>query len=161
MKYLLFAFVLLPMLGQTQAMPAASFGNYADLELQLQRNSQMIERLREENNQMRQSVRSLERAVADMGKTNLALSNKLDDMTDIILQIRNDDIANLEGGQQQLYGMIDVLNWGTEERDCKSINALHQQIKNSQSPDGNYTLRYLCFDGRPIHLGTEVHQPPK
>ena len=128
-------------------------------ELHIKRLDDIISRVRSQNDEILKNMRALERHADEVEKENKELHKKLDEVVDEILKVRNTDIANLKANQQAIYDDYKNLNWGTEKRDCPGIGK-HQQIKNTQSADGNYTLRYLCYDGRTLHLGTEVHQPP-
>ncbi|MDD9912848.1 MAG: hypothetical protein OXR68_06015 [Alphaproteobacteria bacterium] len=145
----------------------ASFQGYAaedmtvkTLELQIRRLDDIVRRIREENDRLKRDMRTLQRHVDKLEETNDKTQKKANDLQDEILKIGNTQIANLKANQQKLYDNYGILNWGTEKRDCEGLGK-HQQIKVTQSNDGNYTLRYLCYDGRALHLGTEVHQPPE
>lgn len=131
-----------------------------ELNLQFSRSDQLIGRVQEENDRLKGQVRQLERDNSDLKKAVNEMRAEVVRLSDDMLKFRNVDLSNLQAGQKRIYDQLPVLNWGTETRACKGIGE-HQQIKVSQSPDGSHTLRYLCYDGRTLHLGTEVHMPPQ
>jgi uncharacterized protein YlxW (UPF0749 family) len=130
-----------------------------ETESQILRLDEALRHVREENEQLVKDIRGLQRTFADMQKEQAALNRKLESLLDALAKTENTDISNLKAGLQKLYDDYQQLNWGRDKRDCDSL-ASHQQIRITQSPDGNYSLRYLCFDGELLHIGTEVHQPP-
>lgn len=142
-------------------MPTMSFAlSDRELNLQFSRTDQLMGRIQEDNDRLKGQVRSLERDNKNLQDALQELQYQMTQLSDDMLKFRNVELSNLKAGQTRLYDQIPVLNWGTETRACKGLGE-HQQIKVTQSPDGSHTLRYLCFDGRPLHLGTEVHSVPK
>ena len=70
------------------------------------------------------------------------------------------DLADkIEKANKHISDETKVWNWGHLSRNCKGIGE-HQQIQSVKSSDGKLTLRYLCFDGKALHLGTEVNVAP-
>jgi septal ring factor EnvC (AmiA/AmiB activator) len=145
------------LLASMAAAPAWALDKEA--EIQVLRLDEALRHVREENEQLTKDIRELQRAFADMQKEQAALNRKLESLLDALAKTENTDITNLKAGLQKLYDDYPQLNWGREKRDCDTL-ASHQQIRITQSPDGTYSLRYLCFDGQLLHIGTEVHQPP-
>lgn len=129
-------------------------------ELEIQRLENQIRKLQETNSQLLKDMRTLQRDNDATKKLNEKMDKELSKMSDELLAVRNNDIANLQSSQQKLYKSMPVLNWGNEQRDCESIGSKHQQIKSITRKDGALTIRYLCFDGQVLHLGTEVNAAP-
>lgn len=153
--------ITLSLFGVLLTLPAVSVAlTDREINLQFSRSDQLIGRVQEENDRLKGQIRQLERDNAALKKSFADVEAQLIKINDDILRFQNVDLSNLKAGQKRLYDSIPVLNWGTETRACKDLGE-HQQIKVSQSPDGSHTLRYLCYDGRPLHLGTEVHTPPQ
>ena len=151
MRWFLIAFMMLA--GSAQAIDR-------EVAVQLSRLEQIVYDAKDKVATMQREVRELQRENDDLRKLTKKQDAQITELIDTVLKIQNIDIANLTSGQTKLYDDIPIFNWGTETRDCQGIGR-HQQVKNVPSDDGNYTLRYLCYDGRTLHLGTEVHQPPQ
>lgn len=129
-------------------------------EIEVMRLENQIRKLQEVNKQLLKDMRILQRESSASKKVNDKVVKELNKMSDELLSIRNNEIANLQSSQQKLFASLPVLNWGNEERDCKSIKSKHQQIKSITRKDGAMTIRYLCFDGQVLHLGTEINAAP-
>ena len=126
------------------------------------------------NNKMEsimRDIRELQRTVEKIGKESALASKNAEETSDALTRTQNTDIANLVAVDKQLAQRLNALgkhmeeqtpvwNWGSQTRSCDDVGK-HQQIQSVRSADGQFTLRYLCFDGRPIHLGTEVNLPPQ
>jgi predicted methyltransferase len=119
-----------------------------------------IRKLQELNEQLLKDMRELQRERDARKKVDDKIVEELNKMSDEIVSMRNKEIANLQASQQKLYKSIPIFNWGNSERDCPSIDSNHQQIKSLTRQDGALTIRYLCFDGQVLHLGTEVTSSP-
>lgn len=134
-----------------------------DSVLQMQRYDQMVSRLQNQNEQLQQDIRTLQREVAGMKRTVEQAASKSDGVDDRLQTIENVKLNNLAAGQQQLLDKMRdpevKMDWGSGTRDCPELGNKHQQIKTVAKPDGSRTVRFLCFDGRALHLGTEVHAP--
>ncbi len=130
-----------------------------DVELHIKRLDGLIGRLQEENNRLLQDLHQIKRENRQLEADNKKVLETLTRIEDDLIRLTNTDISQLKANQQKIFDKLPTLDWGTQKRDCKNLGA-HQQIKNVGSADKNYTLRYLCYDGQTIHLGTEVHQPP-
>lgn len=131
-----------------------------DLMVQFKRYDQLIYEMQQENERLMRDMRTMQRNNDELTKQVTDLQGRVNKFADDLLKVENIEIRNLQAGQQKLFDQLPVLNWGTEKRNCEGIG-LHQQIKNVQSEDKTLTLRYLCYDGRTLHLGTEVHAPPE
>ncbi|MBI1362662.1 MAG: hypothetical protein GC134_01645 [Proteobacteria bacterium] len=141
------------------------------MEIEFRRLDQRISRLSDENERLMKDVRELQRQNEEMMKKNALLEKKANEAFDDVTRMRNTDMANLAAADKQIVTRVDGIqkliaeetptwNWGSLTRDCKDIGT-HQQIQSVRSGDSKFTLRYLCFDGRAIHLGTELNQPPQ
>lgn len=130
-----------------------------DVELHIKRLDSLIGRLQQENDRLLKDFHQIKRENRAIKAENKKVMEALNRVEDDLLRLNNTDLANLKANQQKIFDTLPTLDWGTQKRDCKNLGA-HQQIKNVRSADKNYTLRYLCYDGQTIHLGTEVHQPP-
>ena len=130
-----------------------------DVELEVRRLEQRIARVAETNEQLLKDVRLLQRSLTETTKEVEKLRNKNTEMVDAYLELQNVHIANLRAGQKALYEQIPALDWGTGEEGCADISAKHQQIETVNSADNTKVLRFLCFDGKAIHLSTELTTP--
>lgn len=141
------------------------------MEIEFRRIDQRLSRLSDENERLMKDVRELQRQNADLIKRNTLLEKKANEAFDDVTRMKNTDMANLAATDKQIIARIEGIerhmeaqtptwNWGSLTRDCKEIGT-HQQIQSVRSGDSKFTLRYLCFDGRAIHLGTELNQPPQ
>jgi predicted RNase H-like nuclease (RuvC/YqgF family) len=129
---------------------------------QQMRTDQMMDKLQQQILQLRSDMRDLQRQ-------NMAMQKKVDDanaksagVSDQVQQFQNVNLVNVTAAQKQIVQQNnDILKklWGEGKRDCPELSAKHQQIKVLTRPDGGRTVRFLCFDGKAIHLGTEVHDP--
>lgn len=152
MKYIIFTLTVL-MVFPAQAMEKV-------YEIEISRLENQINKLQASNKQFLKDIRALQRTNEDNKKDNDKLLGIINDMSDEILGLRNNDISNLKSAQQKLYKSLPILDWGNQQRGCKSIDSKHQQIKSVTRNDGALTVRYLCFDGQVLHLGTEVNTVP-
>jgi septal ring factor EnvC (AmiA/AmiB activator) len=137
-----------------------SFAIERDVEIEIRRLEQMVGREQETSRQLLQDVRSLQRQMDKLIKMIEAVEVKKDELSDLVANMQNVDIANLKSGQQNLYDNIDVLNWGDKQRDCPSIKATHQQIKTMMRDDDNVTTKSLCYDGKILHLESSLNVAP-
>ena len=116
-------------------------------------------------------IREVQRSVDKAEKQSALAAKNAEETSDALTRTQNTDIANLVAVDKQIAQRLNALakhmeeqtptwNWGSETRSCDDVGK-HQQIQSVRSADGQFTLRYLCFDGRAIHLGTEVNLPPQ
>ncbi|MFT7432664.1 MAG: putative RNase H-like nuclease (RuvC/YqgF family) [Alphaproteobacteria bacterium] len=138
-----------------------SFALDKDVDMEIRRVEQRMMRMFETNKQLLQDVRDLQRKNDKLTKGFEDVSMKYDALNDQVLKLRNVDIANLRVGQKGLYDQIPLFTWGEDTEDCADIETKHQQINTQKSADGSQTMRFLCFDGKAVHMGTEYHGVPK
>lgn len=150
----------------TLALLAASAHALEDksMSLELSRYDQVMGKLQENNDRLLGQVRQLERDNASLGKALQATQSKVDVLSDQLQQMQNVNVRNIEAAQKQLNQKMNAtdnnaLDWGSKTRDCTDLGVKHQQIKVVTKPDGAKTIRFLCFDGKAVHLGTELHDP--
>jgi len=116
-------------------------------------------------------IRNLQREIDKISKQSAEAAKSAEQTTDALTRTQNTDIANLVAVDKQIAQRLNALakhmeeqtptwNWGSQTRTCDDVGK-HQQIQTVRSADGQFSLRYLCFDGRAIHLGTEVNLPPQ
>lgn len=168
MKHLLVAAALLfastPVYGQ-------SMGGDNGVGLEIKRLDQRLNRVTEKNEMYLRQIRELERQYNEMKKEAEFLSKKATMAIDDVTKMRNTDIANLVATDKQLADRINsianhieeqtpVWDWGSKERNCEGVGE-HLQIQSVKNAQNTHTMRFLCFDGRPIHLSTEVNMPPQ
>lgn len=132
------------------------------MQLELQRYDQILGRLQAGNEQLMGQVRELQRENMALKKGLEAMSAKTEATADRMQKVENVNVRNVEAAQKQLNEALatqanNQYDWGGKTRDCPDIGVTHQQIKVQTKPDGSKTVRFLCFDGKPLHLGTEVH----
>lgn len=139
-------------------------------EIEFQRLTQDIARLKQENEQHAIYVRKLEQANDELTKQVTETNKRVDDLIDLWVNFENVSLPNLVSADKTLANRINetnnhiteqtpIWNWGEMSRDCKEIGT-HQQVKTVLSKDGMSSTRYLCFDGKVIHLNTVSNIPP-
>lgn len=153
-----------------------------DVAVEVQRLDQRLNRLQRTNESLLKDIRALQRSNTELKKSNANLVQDNARLLEDMLEVQNVSLPNSETRDEQIKANLDakykeikseneadradlasqvpVLNWGAEERPCGEIGE-HQQIQNTTSADGKYTLKYLCFDGRLLHLGTQLNSPPQ
>lgn len=131
-----------------------------DTEIEMRRFEQLLGREQETNRQLLQDVRQLQRQMDSLIKMVEAVETKKDELSDLVVNMQNVDIANLKSGQQNLYDNIDVLNWGDKDRPCPEIKAVHQQITTLIRDDKQVTTKSLCYDGKVLHLESALNVAP-
>lgn len=138
-----------------------------DVQTEISRLDAGLGRTQKQMQDLMSQLRTLERRIDGLGKKIDGMETSVSQATDDVMRIQNTSIANLAATDKQFASRMDelaskeaIFDWGTKTRDCPGIGQ-NQQIQNVQSVDKKYTLRTLCFDGRAIHLGTEVNLPPE
>lgn len=153
---------LFPLIAMATVMlPTFAFSIDKDVDIELRRLEQRMMRIYDTNQELVQQIRVLERDNASLKKVVDDFMVKYDVLNDQVTKLQNVDINNLRAGQKGLYDQIPLFTWGEDIEDCKDIETKHQQINSIKSADGTQTMRFLCFDGKAIHLGTEYHGVPK
>lgn len=134
------------------------------MSLELSRYDQVMGKMQEQNERLMGEVRQLERDNDGLKKSLQASQAKTDALADRMQQLENVNIRNVEAAQKQINQRMNasdnnLYDWGGKTRDCTELGVKHQQIKVVTKPDGSKTVRFLCFDGKAVHLGTELHDP--
>jgi cell division protein FtsB len=117
-----------------------------DLSLQMSRYDAVIAKLAQQNERLMQEVRELQRQQDRMEKLSAETQKAGQKAQDDLVNFRNTEVENIKNSQ-----------WGEGRRNCEALAVSHQQIKMTVSPDGKEGLRYLCFDGKPLLLGSEKY----
>lgn len=145
-------------------MAATASAQDRQMQVELQRADQVMGRVSEQNERLLGQVRTLERDNAALKKALEAQNARVESLNDRLQKMENVSVRNVEAAQRQLNQALNasqqnLYDWGGKTRDCPDIGVKHQQIKVVTKPDGGRTVRFLCFDGKAVHLGTEVHDP--
>ena len=151
---LLFALLLLPLL--------ANAADDRTLQLELQRYDLLMGKLQDQNTQLMSQVRELQRQNYDLAKQVQKIQAQTQTTYDRMQKVENVNVRNVEAAQKQLNEALSIANgnlfdWGGKSRDCADLGVKHQQLKMVAKPDGSRTVKFLCFDGKALHLGTEMH----
>lgn len=117
-----------------------------EMNIQMSRYEQIIGKMQRQNEQLQSDIRALQRANDQLGR-------KVED-ADKHAQSVGDDFQRFRNAQARNG---DVKVWGEGQRDCPELRVKHQQIKVTMSPDGTKSVRFLCFDGKPLLLGSEQY----
>ncbi|HEX2858964.1 MAG TPA: hypothetical protein VHP58_02025 [Alphaproteobacteria bacterium] len=123
---------------------------------------QMVGKLQQQITQLQSDMRELQRQNQQMSKLVQDANIKSGSVSDRVQEMQNVNLVNVTAAQKQLSQQnSEILKklWGESKRDCPDLDAKHQQIKVLTRPDGGRSVRFLCFDGKAVHLGTEVHDP--
>lgn len=137
-----------------------SYAMDKETQLEIRRLDQKVGRLMTANQQNVQDIRQLQKQTKNVIESQQILNEKMDQLTDTLVKIQNVDISNLRAGQKGIYDQLPLFTWGEDTQACEDIGSKHQQINAVKSKDGSKTMRFLCFDGKAIHLGTEYHGVP-
>lgn len=145
----------------------ASISSYAldrEVELELRSLEQRLGRVAETNERLLQDIRQLQRENQELKKMLQQADQSATKTTDALMKLENIELSNLQSAIKVLTDRFNTalpdLNWGSQTRDCPGVGK-HQKIGTVANEEGRYTLRFLCFDGRALHLGTELHEPPQ
>lgn len=115
-------------------------------------------------------IRQLEKQNNELAKQVAASSKRIDDLIDLWVNFENVSLPNLVSSDKALAERINetnnyikeqtpVWNWGEQSRECPDVGK-SQQVRTVQSNDGMASTRYLCFDGKVLHLNTISNIPP-
>ncbi len=130
--------------------------------LQASRYELLLGKLQSQNEDLMAQVRALQRANDMLAKDVQAASAKSQNVADEMQRLKNTQLQNLNAAQKQLAEQITTTTsrtpWGDAQRDCSEIGVKHQQIKVTLKPDGSRSVRFLCFDGKPLMLGSEIYR---
>lgn len=105
-----------------------------DMSLQMSRYEQMI-------GKMDQRLEAMQSALRDMQRKNDELEKDL-------------QTAKAKMNEEKEEAPTP---WGEGQRDCTALGVKHQQLKVTVKPDGTRGVRFLCFDGKALHLGSESY----
>lgn len=129
--------------------------------LQASRYELLLGKLQDQNEQLQSQVRALQKANDMLAKDVQASSAKAQNVADEMQRLKNTQLQNIAATQKQLNDKVnnatDKQPWGEGQRDCNELGVKHQQLKVSVKPDGSRGVRFLCFDGKALHLGSEVY----
>ncbi|MFZ2587187.1 MAG: hypothetical protein WAZ18_03565 [Alphaproteobacteria bacterium] len=152
--------VLLP--ATCLLLPAAYALDDRSIQVELQRYDLLMGKIQDQNTQLMSQVRELQRQNYDLVKRLDKMQAQTQSTYDQMQKVENVNVRNVESAQKQLNEALNRMDnntydWGGKTRDCADLGVKHQQIKVATKPDGSRTVRFLCFDGKAIHLGTEVY----
>ena len=129
--------------------------------LQASRYELLLGKLQSQNEDLMGQVRALQRANDALAKDVQAASAKAQNVSDEMQKLKNTQLQNISAAQKQLNDKVNNVSqktpWGELQRDCAEIGVKHQQIKVSMKPDGSRSVRFLCFDGKALLLGSEIY----
>ena len=112
--------------------------------LNMSRYDAVIAKLESQNDRLMQDIRTLQRQQDRLAKAAEDAQRQFKEAQDMLTDFRNTEFPNLKASQ-----------WGEGTRDCAGLGVKHQQIKVTMKPDGMESVRFLCFDGKPLLLGSE------
>lgn len=170
---LLVALLLLPLVAGAQGADRAT-------EIELQRIDQRMVTIVEENDFLKRQMRILEKDNAEMKAQMEKLLKQTTGLNDDMIRVLNVDIPNFHASQIQFEDKLkndynadydafresinkreDEFNWGHLERACPEVGAKHQEVKWVSKDEGKTTLQFLCFDGKVLHMGTQLNALPE
>lgn len=129
--------------------------------LQSSRYELLLGKIQDQNEQLMQQVRALQKANDALAKDVQASNAKAQNVSDEMQRLKNTQLQNITAAQKQLADKVSVaydkMPWGEGQRDCTDLGVKHQQLKVSVKPDGTRSVRFLCFDGKALHLGSELY----
>jgi TolA-binding protein len=139
-------------------------------DVEFKRLNQEIARLKNENEQQAIYLRGIEKKSLDANKELDKMNKKIESLLDLWVNFENVSLPNLVAADKALANRINetnehiteqtkIWNWGEESRNCEGIGT-HQQVKTVIAKDGQSVTRYLCFDGKVLHLNTISNIPP-
>ena len=162
-------YIVLTLLFATNA-TAQDFYAQKQNEVEFKRINQETYQLKKDIEQHAIYVRGLEKQNAELRKQVEAANKRVDDLIDLWVNFENVSLPNLVAADKALANRINetndhikeqtpIWNWGEESRNCPDIGK-SQQVKTVNSADGMASTRYLCFDGKVLHLNTISNIPP-
>jgi hypothetical protein len=112
--------------------------------LQMSRYEQMIGRLQQQQERLMADIRTLQRGFEATKKQAESADTTGQKLGDQWLKFQNEQDG--------------ITPWGSGQRDCPAIGAKHQELKMQLAPDGGEAVRYLCYDGKGLYLGSERYR---
>jgi len=139
-------------------------------ELEFKRIDQELKQLKDQNLQLSKYIRELEVKNEKINKKMGLSEKRVEDLLDLWVNFENVSLPNLSAADKTLAEKIKKTddkitketsswNWGELSRDCPTLGK-HQQVKTVITKDKTASIKYLCFDGKVIHLKTESNIPP-
>ncbi|TKW61636.1 MAG: hypothetical protein DI628_03140 [Blastochloris viridis] len=154
---LAFALLSLPAMAQDNARAVR------EASLQASRYELLLGKLQTQVEDLQSQVRSLQRANDALAKDVQSSNAKSQNVTDEMQRLQNTQLQNINAAQKQLTEKLSNATsktpWGDSQRDCAELGVKHQQIKVIVKGDGSRGMRFLCFDGKPLHMGSEIYAP--
>jgi hypothetical protein len=117
-----------------------------ELNQMLSRYDAVIARMEQQNERLMSELRTLQREQDRVTKLVDSQQSQIQEGIDGLQEFRNTELENIRASF-----------WGSSKRDCKGLGVKHQQIKVTMSPDNTESVRFLCFDGKPLLLGAEKY----
>ncbi len=117
-----------------------------ELNQALSRYDGVIARMEQQNERLMGELRALQREQDRVTKLVESQQGQIQGGIDGLQEFRNTELENIRASF-----------WGSGKRDCKDLGVKHQQIKVTMSPDNTESVRFLCFDGKPLLLGAEKY----
>ncbi len=152
-----FALLTLPAMAQDNARAVR------EASLQASRYELLLGKLQSQVEDLQSQVRSLQRANDALAKDVQASNAKSQNVTDEMQRLQNTQLQNINAAQKQLTEKLSNATnktpWGDAQRDCSELGVKHQQIKVIVKADGSRGMRFLCYDGKALHMGSEVFAP--
>ncbi len=129
--------------------------------LQASRFELLFGKLQDQNEQLQSQVRALQKANDMLAKDVQAASARAQNVSDEMQRMKNTQLQNITAANKQMSESLAKISsetpWGNAQRDCNELSVKHQQIKVSLKPDGSRSVRFLCFDGKALLLGSEIY----
>jgi len=152
-----FALLTLPAMAQDNARAVR------DASLQMSRYELLLGKLQSQVEDLQSQVRSLQRANDALAKDVQGSNARAQNVTDEMQRLQNTQLQNINAAQKQLSEKLSNATnktpWGDAQRDCSELGVKHQQIKVIIKADGSRGMRFLCYDGKALHMGSEVFAP--
>lgn len=159
MRFLMFLMVM-TLLGNA-AMAQDDARSVRQASLQASRYELLLGKLQDQNEQLMGQVRALQKATETLAKSVEKANAQAQNVADDMQRMKNTQLQNVSAAQKQINDKIAAMTseapWGSGQRDCSEIGVKHQQIKVMMSPQGTKSVRFLCFDGKALLLGSEVY----
>ena len=161
-RLLAFAVVAWGMAGAVGAKAQDNARAVREQNLQMSRYEQLIGKLMDQNEKLQSDIRIMQRQqealLKDVESANANSRNAMDEMQ----RLKNTNLQNVQAAQRQMAESMALVKnklWGDGTRDCADLSVKHQQIKVMMKPDGSKSVRFLCFDGKALLLGSELYMP--
>lgn len=139
-------------------------------EIEFTRLNQSVAQLKEVNEQQARFIRQLEKQNEQLSDVVKQVNDRMDSLLDLWVNFENVSLPNLIEADKTLSDRINDINshiveqtptwdWGEQSRSCPKMGE-HQQVRTVMTDDGKANVRYLCFDGKVIHLNTTSNISP-